>query len=320
MVKKLNLSKKSNSDILLKSTNITPDDQILIPSASNIICQKLNANNFKSGISLQSYPEDFPIFLRDKVSYSNRMIYLVQFAPNELSTKEIQELTQYIKKYCRSSEFYKENRKQLAYRFNTPICYILYKNIVFMIVKAGTKMSERFTFYADGKTAIMLYTDGWLFDELLYTYSLEIKGSNTYPKPKLSYPFKDGKGFTRMTFPAFVLFANGIALPLGWIIHHIFHIKDVRIGSLLGTVQDHHIDIHREERAKGHLFSDGNYMKYLKNVLFETDEEGLTLEKNLCMIVSLLPFFKGIAVNDLDLTQDISNMPLYDIISHLTLL
>lgn len=306
--------------MLLNSTTITPDDQILIPTASNTICHKLNANNFKSGISLQSYPEDFPIFLIDRVSYSNRILYLVQFSPNELSIREIRELTQYIKNYCRSCDFYKENRKQLAYKFNTPVCYILYRDIVFMIVKAGTKMSERFTYYADGKTAIMLYTDGWLFDELLYTNSLEIKGSNTYPKPKLSYPFRDGSGFARMTFPKFVLFVNGKEPPLGWEIHHTAHVRNVRMETLLSTTRDHHIDIHREERAKGHLFSDGNYMKYLKNVLFETDQEGQTLENNLCMIVSLLPFFKGIAVNDLDLTQDISNMSLYDIISHLTLL
>ena len=320
MVTELKINQKNNSDMLLNSTTITPDDQILIPTASNTICHKLNANNFKSGISLQSYPEDFPIFLIDRVSYSNRILYLVQFSPNELSIREIRELTQYIKNYCRSCDFYKENRKQLAYKFNTPVCYILYRDIVFMIVKSGTKMSKRFTYYADGKTAIMLYTDGWLFDELLYTNSLEIKGSNTYPKPKFSCPFRDGSGFARMTFPAFVLFQNGISLPLWYIIHHLNHIRDNREESLLGTIQGHHVDIHREERAKGHLFSDGNYMKYLKNVLFETDEEGKTLENNLCMIVSLLPFFKGIAVNDLDLTRDISNMSLYDIISHLTLL
>ena len=307
----------------LQDTNMDTtlnNNQILTQTTSNNICNCLSANCFKSGIPLQSYPEDYPLCLREKTSYKNRMIYLIQFALNELSIRELQEIIQYIKLFCKSSDYYKSNRGLLAYRFNTPICYVLYRDVVFMIVKAGTKMSKRFTYYADGKTAIMLYTDGWLFDELLYTNSLEIKGSNTYPKPKLSCPFRDGSGFARMTFPAFVLFQNGISLPLWYIIHHLNHIRDNREESLLGTIQGHHVDIHREERAKGHLFSDGNYMKYLKNVLFETDEEGQNLEKNLCMIVSLLPFFKGIAVNDLDLTQDISNMPLYDIISHLTLL
>ena len=88
MVTELKLSKNSNSVNLLNNRIINSNNQVLNPTPSNTICHKLNANIFKSGISLQSYPEDFLIFLRDKVSYSNRMIYLVQFAPDELSTKE----------------------------------------------------------------------------------------------------------------------------------------------------------------------------------------------------------------------------------------
>ena len=46
-----------------------------------------------------------------------------------------------------------------------------------MVAKSGSIMSNRYTYYADGRTGILLYTDGGLFDRLMYTNSLQFKAT-----------------------------------------------------------------------------------------------------------------------------------------------
>ena len=41
-----------------------------------------------------------------------------------------------------------------------------------------------------------------------------------------------------------------------------------------------------------------------------------TFERNVCLIVSLLPFFKVIIIGDLDLTQDLRYVPISKIIGN----
>ena len=56
-------------------------------------------------------------------------------------------------------------------------------------------------------------------------------------------------------------------------------------------------------------------MKSLCGVLFDTDDEAMNIVKGLCLLVRLVPYVKGIIVEDsLDLTMDIGQLSVYQII------
>ena len=52
------------------------------------------------------------------------------------------------------------------------------------------------------------------------------------------------------------------------------------------------------------------------NSELDIGEKECTFERNVCLIVSLLPFFKGIIIGDLDLTQDLRYVPISKIIGN----
>lgn len=69
----------------------------------------------------------------------------------------------------------------------------------------------------------------------------------------------------------------------------------------------------------GHSFSSDRFMDYLIGDICDTAEEADNIRQNLSRIVDIIPMFKGIIVDDLDLSSNLMNIPIAQIISHLTL-
>lgn len=307
------------SDINLTTVNgsfKTIPKQLLLPTADQNISTIVDSKRFTSGVSTQNYPEDYPLLLREKNAYTNRILYLSQHSLYGLSIREIREIWDHTKRYCEKNDYYKHNRKVLGYSISTPVCYVYYKNVVFMVAKRGSIMSNRYTYYADGRTGILLYTDGRLFDRLLHTNSLQFKGSNHYPKPRFNCPFENGNGYAFLTFPKFVMFENGVQNEQKVVNHHVNDIRDNRRLYLEAVSSERHKEIHKEAAANNHTFHSENFIKYLNSELDIGGKER-TFERNVCMIVSLLPFFKGIIIGDLDLTQDLRYVPISKIIGNI---
>lgn len=235
-------NKQSDINLTTVNGNIsTIPKQLLLPTADQNISTIVDSKRFTSGgVATQNYPEDYPLLLRDKNAYTNRILCLSQFSRYGLNIREIREIWDHTKRYCEKNDYYKHNRKVLGYRISTPVCYVYYKNVVFMVAKSGSIMSNRYTYHADGQTGILLYTDGGLFDRLMYTNSIQFKGSNHYPKPRFNCPFEDGNGYAFLTFPQFVMFENGVLNQYKVEIHHIYDIRDNRRLSLEAVSSERH--------------------------------------------------------------------------------
>ena len=112
------------------------------------------------------------------------------------------------------------------------------------------------------------------------------------------------------------MFENGVQNEQKVVNHHVNDIRDNRRLYLEAVSSERHKEIHKEAAANNHTFHSENFIKYLNSELDIGGKER-TFERNVCMIVSLLPFFKGIIIGDLDLTQDLRYVPISKIIGNI---
>ena len=311
----MNKQINKSDDNSIKSANNTNVQKIVLPTTNRIVSNVFDSTHFTSGGSPQNYPERFSQSQRSVSDYENRMLYLSNIPANDLSDNEINELSDQIKKNTVNRIIHNNNTDAMEYCPNrTPICYIKYKSVTFIMAKADTCMSRKYTFNADGNIDVLCFTDADLFEKLLTTKFFLCRGTNIYPKPRFWIPC-DEYYYYRMSLPAFVLNENNIYVKPGFQIHHKYHIRDNRCSALEPEAIDYHIVLHKTSRQLNHSFSDGNYMKSLCGVLFDTDDEAMNIVKGLCLLVRLVPYVKGIIVEDsLDLTMDIGQLSVYQII------
>ena len=309
-----NDSKNNSSNI----TNHTDDRKIELPTTNRIVSNVFDSAHFTSGGSPQNYPERFPQNQRRVSDYENRLLYLSNMPAIELSDNEMKELTDLIRKNTVDRMIHSNNTDAMEYYpKGTSICYIKYKSITFIMAKADTCMSRKYTYKADGNMDVLCFTDADLFEKLLTTIFFQCRGTNTYPKPRFWIPC-DEYYYYRMSLPALVLNENNVYVKPGFQIHHIYHIRDNRHSALATETIAYHKALHRIARQLNHSFSDGNYMESLRGELFDTDDEAMNIVRGLCLLVKLLPYLKGIIVeNSLDLTVDIRRLSVYEIIKQI---
>ena len=307
----------NNSEYNTNDCFMPAKKQYVVQSSSGVVCSALNSNRFIHSVSENNYSDPIPPLLQYNAACTNRMLLLSQFGFEDLVAGELSELKGYLYESYRKSGCYKGYRQKYNYNLATPIAYVLYKNITFMMAKANTIVSERYTRRADGTADVLLYTDGELFEHLLLTKNLQFNGSSNYLK--IRFLFTENDQLYKTSFPMFVMYKNGMSIPNGNKIHHINDIRDSRSLSMMGVCKDEHLEKHREGKRMGHSFSSDRFMDYLIGDICDTSEEADNIRQNLSRIVDIIPMFKGIIVDDLDLSSNLINIPIAQIISHLTL-
>ena len=307
----------NNSEYNTNDCFMPAKKQYVVQSSSGVLCSAFDSERFTPGISENDYSDTIPPLLQYKANCTNRMLLLSQFGFAELSKGELLELKGYLYESYRKSGCYKGYRQKYSYNLATPVAYVLYKNITFMMAKANTIVSNRYTRRADGTADVLLYTDGRLFEHLLLTKNLQFKGSSNYLK--IRFLFTENDQLYKTNFSSFVLYKNGILIPNRYVHHHINDIRDNRSLSMMGVCKDGHYEKHREGKRMGHSFSSDRFMDYLIGDICDTAEEADNIRQNLSRIVDIIPMFKGIIVDDLDLSSNLMNIPIAEIISHLTL-
>lgn len=216
-----------------------------------------------------------------------------------------------IRQYLNSCDAYHKNMHRYHYRRSTPICYIRYNDITFLMAKPDTVMT-RYT--ADNMHGILLYTDGELFYDLLDSYIFHCDGSKKYIKPKL-YP--DTQKY-KMSFSHYVLRKFGVAVYGGKVVHHEDNRRN-NVSRCLGLLENRdHINCHIQLRKEGRMMNGDDYMKWIQNLWGLSEDEICTFEQNLKLIIQTLPYFKGIDISDkVDLTKDIGYMSLKQLMEYL---
>ncbi len=202
-----------------------------------------------------------------------------------------------IRKFLTGYLPYHENNRTYSYNEHTPICYIRYRDITFLMAKPDTVMT-RYT--ADLQHGIILFTDGNLFSELLDSYIFNCTERNGYIKPKV-YP---NKTQWKIAFSHYVLMKTGRAVYGEKVVHHSDHMRNNTSGCIEILGRSEHAVYHIEERRKGHYFNGNDYMQWLRRHWGMNENEIKNVEQNLKLLIEILPYFKGIEISDtLDLTR-----------------
>ena len=166
----MNKQINKSDDNSIKSANNTNVQKIVLPTTNRIVSNVFDSTHFTSGGSPQNYPERFSQSQRSVSDYENRMLYLSNIPANDLSDNEKNELSDQIKKNTANRIIHNNNTDAMEYCPNrTPICYIKYKSVTFIMAKADTCMSRKYTFNADGNIDVLCFTDADLFEKLLTT-------------------------------------------------------------------------------------------------------------------------------------------------------
>lgn len=264
----------------------------------------------------QAWEKNVSDILKDEfntTSWSNpvcyRAIQYSNFPLNELSEAERKELTDYYAAKLNNSKVYKSALKGHSYKTVTPFTYVKTGKYVFVVAKPNMSMTK---YTQNGGPGIIMFTDSDMFETLLTSTQLEIKPAARRFKATLTVLINGGLYF--LSFHKLVLMMHN-SYNANCDSHHINNIRDNRACALASLPRSVHCNIHIIERAKGHMFDDDKYLTYIY-----PPEVAAVVEKNLILLITILPFFKAIEFSDdFDITQDLGQYSFKQILDMITL-